>query len=88
MWHQLSGSYLTQLLEVLEGKEIAVNVISKSGTTTEPAVAFRFMRSYLEKKYGKAGAKERIYDTTDRKDGALKQMADEEGYAYRLHYIF
>lgn len=78
--NQLSGTYLTQLVEVLEDKEIAVNVISKSGTTTEPAVAFRFMRTYLEKRYGKVGAKERIYATTDRKKGALKQMADEEGY--------
>lgn len=78
--HQLSSAYLTDLLEILEGKEISVNVISKSGTTTEPAIAFRIIREYMEKKYGKEGAKERIFATTDKKRGALKQMADEEGY--------
>ncbi|MBP2651678.1 MAG: pgi [Firmicutes bacterium] len=78
--HQLSSAYLANLWERLDGKDISVIVISKSGTTTEPAVAFRFMREYLEKKYGKAGAKERIFATTDCKRGALKQMADEEGY--------
>jgi len=78
--HQLSSAYLANLWEMLEGKDVSVNVISKSGTTTEPAVAFRFIREYMEKKYGKAGAKERIYATTDCKRGALKQMADEEGY--------
>jgi glucose-6-phosphate isomerase len=78
--HQLSSTYLTDLLEVLEGKEVSVNVISKSGTTTEPAAAFRIIREYIEKRYGKTGARERIFATTDRKRGALKQMADEEGY--------
>ncbi len=78
--HQLSSSYLAELLEVLEGKEVSVNVVSKSGTTTEPAIAFRFIREYLEKKYGKHGARERIFATTDKKRGALKQLADEEGY--------
>ncbi len=80
MGHHLSSDYLADLLEVLEGKEISVNVISKSGTTTEPAIAFRIMREYMEKKYGKDGAKERIFATTDRERGALKGLADEEGY--------
>ena len=78
--NQLSSVYLSDLLENLEGKEISVNVISKSGTTTEPALAFRIIREYMEKRYGKDGAKERIFATTDRKRGALKQMAEEEGY--------
>lgn len=78
--HQLSAAYLADLLEILEGKEISINVISKSGTTTEPAIAFRIIKEYVEKKYGKAGAKARIFATTDQKRGALKTMADEEGY--------
>lgn len=78
--HQLSSDYLGDLLELLDGKEISVNVISKSGTTTEPAIAFRIIREYMEKRYGKNGAKERIFATTDRTRGALKQMAGEEGY--------
>lgn len=78
--HQLSASYLADLMEVLEGKEISVNVISKSGTTTEPAIAFRIVKEYMEKRYGKYGASERIFATTDRNRGALKQMADEAGY--------
>lgn len=78
--HQLSSVYLADLLELLEGKEISVNIISKSGTTTEPAIAFRIICEYMEKRYGKYGAKERIFVTTDQKRGALKQMAGEEGY--------
>lgn len=78
--HQLSSTYLTELMEVIEGKEIAVNVISKSGTTTEPAIAFRLIRQYLEKKYGKEKAKERIIVTTDRQRGILRQLATLEGY--------
>jgi glucose-6-phosphate isomerase len=65
---------------MLEGKDISINVISKSGTTTEPAVAFRIFRDYLEKKYGKDEAKKRIYITTDKEKGALKQLATEEGF--------
>lgn len=76
----LSPVYLTQLFEVLEGKEVSVNVVSKSGTTTEPAIAFRLFRDYLERRYGKDGARRRIYATTDRARGALKQVADAEGY--------
>ncbi len=71
---------MADLLETVEGKDISVNVISKSGTTTEPAIAFRIFKDLLEKKYGKEGAKERIYATTDKARGALKSLADEEGY--------
>lgn len=78
--NNLSPVYLKHLLEVLEGKELALNVISKSGTTTEPALAFRFFRELLERKYGVEGARERIYVTTDRNRGALKRLATEKGY--------
>ncbi|AVX20379.1 glucose-6-phosphate isomerase [Carboxydocella sporoproducens DSM 16521] len=78
--NNLSPVYLKHLLEVLEGKELALNVISKSGTTTEPALAFRFFRKLLERKYGVEGARERIYVTTDRNRGALKRLATEKGY--------
>lgn len=78
--HNISPVYLTHLLQLLEGKEIAVNVISKSGTTTEPALAFRIFRSLLEERYGKEGARRRIYATTDRARGALRSLADAEGY--------
>lgn len=78
--NNISSTYLSQLFEVLEGKEISVNVISKSGTTTEPAIAFRVFREYMEKKYGKEEAKKRIFATTDQAKGALKTLADEEGY--------
>ncbi len=77
----LSPRYLTELFEALEGKEVSVNVVSKSGTTTEPAIAFRLFRAYLERRYGKEGARRRIYATTDRARGALKHLADAEGYA-------
>jgi glucose-6-phosphate isomerase len=76
----ISPVYLTQLLELLEGKDVSVNVISKSGTTTEPAIAFRVFRDLLEKKYGKEGAKKRIYATTDKARGALHDLAVQEGY--------
>jgi len=78
--NSISSTYLAELLELLEGRDISVNVISKSGTTTEPAIAFRVFRGYLEKKYGKAGAAQRIYATTDKARGALKKLADEEKY--------
>jgi glucose-6-phosphate isomerase len=78
--HHISSTYTAHLLELLEGKDISVNVISKSGTTTEPAIAFRFFREYMEKRYGKEEARRRIYATTDRAKGALKQLADAEGY--------
>ncbi|MFC0470948.1 glucose-6-phosphate isomerase [Halalkalibacter kiskunsagensis] len=76
----ISSTYVTHLLEILEGKDISINVISKSGTTTEPAIAFRIFRDYIEQKYGKEEAKNRIYVTTDQEKGALKQLANEEGY--------
>ncbi|WP_404336936.1 glucose-6-phosphate isomerase [Planococcus rifietoensis] len=77
--HQVSGEYLKQLLEHLEGKEVVINVISKSGKTTEPAIAFRFLRDYMEKRYGD-GAAERIIVTTDAEKGALRQLAETKGY--------
>ncbi|RST76485.1 glucose-6-phosphate isomerase [Siminovitchia acidinfaciens] len=76
----ISPTYITHLLELLEGKDISINVISKSGTTTEPAIAFRIFRDYMETKYGKEEAKKRIFATTDRSKGALKSLADQEGY--------
>lgn len=78
--HNMSATYLAELLEALEGREVSVNVISKSGTTTEPALAFRFLKEYLEKRYGKAEAARRIYATTDRARGALLSLAKAEGY--------
>lgn len=78
--NNISGAYLKGLLEAVEGKDISINVISKSGTTTEPAIAFRVFRNYLEKKYGKLESKKRIFITTDSSKGALKQTADHEGY--------
>ncbi|NLW55134.1 MAG: glucose-6-phosphate isomerase [Firmicutes bacterium] len=78
--HHLSGTYLQELLHYLEDKEFCLNVISKSGTTTETAVAFRFLRKLAEEKYGKKGAASRIYATTDRQKGALRRMAEEAGY--------
>ncbi|UOY90944.1 glucose-6-phosphate isomerase [Ectobacillus sp. JY-23] len=76
----ISSTYMRDLMDVLEGKDFSINVISKSGTTTEPAIAFRIFRKMLEEKYGKEEAKHRIYATTDRARGALKTLADEEGY--------
>lgn len=78
--NSLSSDGLHDLVEYLGDKDFSVNVISKSGTTTEPAVVFRIFRELLEKKYGKEGAKTRIFATTDGSKGALKQLADEEGY--------
>ena len=76
----ISAQSLNELLAICEGKDICINVISKSGTTTEPAVAFRVFRELLEKKYGKAEAKERIFVTTDKARGTLKKFSDEAGY--------
>ena len=78
--NSISGAYLAQLTEYIKDKDFSINVISKSGTTTEPAVAFRVLKDMLEKKYGKDGAKGRIYATTDKAKGALKNLADSEGY--------
>ena len=78
--HHLSSTYMSELLELLKDKDFSINVISKSGTTTEPAVAFRIFKKYLEEKYGAEEAKTRIYATTDRAKGALKTSADQAGY--------
>ena len=78
--NNISGTYLKNLLDVCEGKEVSVNVISKSGTTTEPAIAFRVFKKYMEERYGKEEAKKRIYATTDSAKGALLTLAKEEGY--------
>ncbi|MFD3448843.1 glucose-6-phosphate isomerase [Microbacteriaceae bacterium 4G12] len=76
----ISSTYMKDLMDVLEGKDFSINVISKSGTTTEPAIAFRIFRKMLEEKYGKEEAQKRIYATTDKARGALKTFANEEGY--------
>ena len=78
--NNISTTALTELLSICEGKDIAVNVISKSGTTTEPAVAFRVFKSLLVEKYGEEGAKDRIFVTTDKARGTLKKFSDEAGY--------
>ena len=76
----LSSDQMAELMDLLEGVDFSVNVISKSGTTTEPAVAFRFFRKLLEERYGPEEAARRIYATTDRRKGALKALADQAGY--------
>lgn len=78
--NSISSTYIKHLMDVVGDRDFSVNMISKSGTTTEPAIAFRVFKEILEKKYGKAGAAKRIYATTDRAKGALKHVADEEGY--------
>lgn len=78
--NSISSKYIKNLAEILEGKDFSINIISKSGTTTEPAIAFRVFKELLEKKYGKEAAAKRIYATTDKAKGALKQLADEQGY--------
>ena len=78
--NSISGRYLSDLIQVIGDRDFSVNVISKSGTTTEPAIAFRVFKEMLEKKYGKEEAAKRIYATTDKSRGALKKLATEEGY--------
>lgn len=78
--NSISGTYLKGLVDVIGDRDFSVNIISKSGTTTEPAIAFRVFKEMLEKKYGKEGAAKRIYATTDKARGALKNLATEEGY--------
>jgi glucose-6-phosphate isomerase len=75
--NSLSATYMADIFDLLEGKDVSVNIISKSGTTTEPAIAFRIFRAYMEKKYGKKEARARIYATTDKARGALKGLATE-----------
>ena len=78
--NNLSSDYLNEMLNAIGNKDISINVISKSGTTTDPAIAFRIFREFLENKYGLEEARKRIYVTTDKEKGALKQLANEEGY--------
>jgi glucose-6-phosphate isomerase len=79
--HTINSDYLADLLELVKEHEVAVNVISKSGTTTEPGVAFRVIRQWMESRYGRKGAAARTVATTDPKSGALRKLAVEEGYA-------
>lgn len=78
--NSISSTYLKHLMDVVGDRDFSINMISKSGTTTEPAIAFRVFKEKLEKKYGKEGAAKRIYATTDKARGSLKHLADEEGY--------
>lgn len=78
--NSISGTYLSQLVQTIGDRDFSVNIISKSGTTTEPAIAFRVFKEMLENKYGKEEASKRIYATTDKARGALKNLATEEGY--------
>jgi glucose-6-phosphate isomerase len=78
--NNLNSTYLNEVIAILGDRDFSVNVISKSGTTTEPALAFRVMRDLVEKKYGKEGAKDRIFCTTDKARGTLKGLADREGF--------
>jgi len=78
--HNMSSTYLNELVDYIKNKEFAINVISKSGTTTEPAIAFRVLKNLLEEKYGLSEASKRIYATTDRDKGALRELANKNGY--------
>ncbi len=78
--NNINPTYLQEVLSICEGRDIAVNVISKSGTTTEPALAFRIFKKLVEDKYGRDGAKDKIFCTTDKARGTLKNLADTEGY--------
>ena len=78
--NNINATYLNEVLSICEGRDVCVNVISKSGTTTEPALAFRVFKKLLEDKYGKEEAKERIFATTDKSRGTLKELSDEMGY--------
>lgn len=78
--NSINPAYLNEIIALCEGKDFSVNVISKSGTTTEPALAFRIFKKMVEDKYGKEGAKERIFATTDKARGTLKSLSDTEGY--------
>ena len=78
--NNINSAYLNEILALCEGKDVCINVISKSGKTTEPAIAFRVFRELLEKKYGEEGVRERIFITTDKATGKLKELATEKGY--------
>ena len=84
--NNLSPNYINELIEVIGDKDFSINVISKSGTTTEPAIAFRIFREMLENRYGIDEARSRIYVTTDKERGALKALSEEEGYETILNY--
>lgn len=83
--HHLSSTYVNDLIDVLKDRDFSINVISKSGTTLEPALAFRIFENLLEQKYGKSEAKKRVFVTTSQKSGALKRIADKK--AYKTFYI-
>ena len=78
--NNISSSYLNDIIKMIGDRDFCINIISKSGTTTEPAIAFRELKKLCESKYGKEGARERIFATTDKERGALKKLADDEGY--------
>lgn len=78
--NSMSGTYIQHLIDIIGERDFSINVISKSGTTTEPAIAFRIFKELIEEKYGEKEAAKRIYVTTDKEKGALKKLADEEGY--------
>lgn len=78
--NNISSDYISDIIEILGDRDFSINVISKSGTTTEPAIAFRIFKKLIEDKYGKEGAKDRIFATTDKSRGALKSLCDQEGY--------
>ena len=78
--NNISGTYLSDLVDLIGDRDLSINVISKSGTTTEPAISFRFFREFMENKYGMKEARKRIYITTDKEKGALKTLAEKEGY--------
>lgn len=78
--HHISSSYIRDLMDYIDGRDFSINVISKSGTTTEPAIAFRLFKKMLISRYGTVDAKDRIYATTDKEKGALRTLADEQGY--------
>ena len=78
--NNLSGKYIRDIIEYIEDKDVCVNVISKSGTTLEPAISFRILKLFMEEKYGKGGAAERIFVTTDKEKGVLKEIGNKEGY--------
>ena len=82
--NSISSKYIHDPMDLVDGKDFSINIISKSGTTTEPAIAFRVFKEMLIEKYGKEEANKRIYATTDRARGALKNLANEEGYESRV----
>lgn len=78
--HHVNSDYMSDMLKILEGRDVAINVVSKSGTTTEPGISFRVLRKWMEARYGKKESAKRIIATTDPKEGALRKLAEDEGY--------